>query len=197
MLKELREGIPAALDRVRRRHPGFKNATASDLAPGQFRLSDAQLVVAREYGFSHWAELKERIDTNPLAVLLDTAIRAGDREAVARVLQSNPQLLHIAVRSGNWGSPMSHAANIGQLEIVKVAAQLGARDFQHAFNRAVLKGHLQCARWLLEHGAKLAPGIVMGPCETLNSAGLRFLDEAGAPLSDAKGNPLAPLEQVL
>src|SRR5512140_2082049 len=142
LLRQFRAGDPEALDRIRRRHPRFKAMDASRLAAAEFRLSDAQLVVAREYGFSHWAELKERIDSNTVAKLLDTAIRADDRETVIRALQSNPQLLHIPVRNGNWGPPMSHAANLGRLEIIKAAAQLGARDFQHAFDRAVLQGQL-------------------------------------------------------
>jgi hypothetical protein len=160
-------------------------------------LSDAQLVLAREYGFSNWAELKERINSNTLAESLNAAIRADDRETVIRVLRSSPQLLHVPLRSGDWGPPMSHAANLGRLEIIKAVAQLGARDFQHAFDRAVLQGQLECAKWLFEHGAKLVPGIIMGACETLNSAGLRFLDELNAPFSNQNDNRLAPLALVL
>jgi ankyrin repeat protein len=197
LLKQLRTGNPEALDRIRRRHPRFKDAGATTVKRAEFRLSDAQLVIAREYGFSHWAELKERINSNTLAERLDTAIRADDRETVVRVLRSNPQLLHVPVWSGNWGPPMSHAANLGRLEIIKGVAQLGARDFQHAFDRAVLQGQLECAKWLLEHGAKLAPGIIMGACESLNSAGFRFLDELNVPYSDDRGNRLAPLTLVL
>jgi hypothetical protein len=83
------------------------------------------------------------------------------------------------------------------LGVIQTIAALGARDFQHAFDRALLQGKLDCARWLLEHGAKLAPGIVMGACETLNAAGLGFLDELNAPFCDARGNPLAPLSLAL
>jgi ankyrin repeat protein len=197
LLKQFRAGNPDALDRVRRRHPRHKDADASSAKTAEFRLSDAQLVIAREYGLSNWTELKERINANTVADLLNKAIRADDRETVSRLLQSNPQLLHIPVWSGNWGPPMSHAANLGRLEIIKLAAQLGARDYQHAFDRAVLQGKLESARWLLEHGAKLTPGMVMGPCETLNSAGFRFLMELGAPCSDDRGNRLAPLAMVL
>jgi len=68
----------------------------------------------------------------------------------------------VPVRSGNWGPPMSHAANLGRLEIIKAIAALGAKDFQHPFDRTLLQGRIECARWLHEHGAKLAPGIVMG-----------------------------------
>jgi hypothetical protein len=197
LLKQFRAGNPESLDRIRRRHPRFKDGAVSHVATAEFRLSDAQLIIAREYGFSHWAELKERINSHTVAELLGAAIRADDRETVIRLLQSNPQLLHVPVRNGNWGPPMSHAANLGRLEIIKAAAELGARDFQHAFDRAVLQGQLECARWLFEHGAKLAPGIIMGACETLNSAGFRFLDELNAPYSDHRGNRLAPLALVL
>jgi hypothetical protein len=92
---------------------------------------------------------------------------------------------------------MSHAANLGRLDIIKAVAALGARDHQHAFDRALLQGKLECARWLHEHGAKPAPGIVMGACETLNPAGLGFLADLGAPFTDHKGNRLAPLALAL
>jgi ankyrin repeat protein len=197
LLKQVRAGNPEALDRVRRRHPRFKKASADQLARAEFRLSDAQCVIAREYGLSQWADLKTRITANTLAQTLDSAIRADDRETVIRVLRDNPQLLHIPVWSGNWGPPMSHAANLGRLEIIQAVAQLGARDFQHAFDRAVLQGRLECARWLFEHGAKLAPGIIMGACETLNASGFRFLDELNVPYTDNRGDRLAPLALVL
>jgi hypothetical protein len=92
---------------------------------------------------------------------------------------------------------MSHAANLGRLEVIKAIAALGAKDFQHAFDRALLQGKLECAGWLFEHGAKLEAGIVMGSCETLNPGGLNFLAELGAPFTDAKGNQMAPLGLAL
>src|SRR5262245_49183089 len=193
LLKEWRAGLPEAQDRIRRRHPRFREAEPATIAAGKFLLNDAQLVVAREYGFSNWAELKERINANTVAGLLQEAIHKDDRETVVWLLRANPNLLHIPLWSGNWGPPMSHAANLGKLEIIKAVASLGARDYQHAFDRALLQGKLECARWLHEHGAKLAPGLVMGTCETLNPAGLGFLADLGAPFTDAKGNRLAPI----
>ena len=88
---------------------------------------------------------------------------------------------------------MSHAANLGRLEIIKAWRELGARDFQHAFDRAVLQGRIECARWLHEHGAKAAPGIIMGACETLNAAGVRFLLSWMRRSSTSTANRLAPL----
>src|ERR1051326_9290732 len=192
LLKEWRARLPEALDRIRGQHPKFHEADHAAVSAAKFLLTDAQLVVAREYGFSTWAELKQRINADTVAGLLQEAIHQDDRQAVVRLLRANPNLLHIPLWSGNWGPPMSHAANLGRLEIIKAVASLGAQDYQHAFDRALLQGKLECARWLHEHGAKLAPGLVMGPCETLNPAGLGFLAELGAPFADAKGNRLAP-----
>jgi ankyrin repeat protein len=92
---------------------------------------------------------------------------------------------------------MSHAANLGRLEIIEACAELGARDYQHAFDRAVLQGQIECARWLHAHGAKLMPGIVMGACETQNPEGFKFLLDLGAPLTDEHSSTLAPVALVL
>lgn len=197
LLELWRAAQPEALDRIRRRHPRFHGTDDDALAAGTFRLSDAQLVIAREYGFRNWAELKRRIMSHTVVEMLDDAIRAGDRDVVVRLLRANPELLHVPVWSGNWGPPMSHAANLGRLEIIQAVAELGARDHQHAFDRALLQGRIDCARWLLEHGARLMPGIVMGSCETLNPSGLRFLAELGAPFTNEHGNRLAPLALAL
>jgi hypothetical protein len=193
LLDEWRERRPEALERIRRRHPKFRNVSETAPAAAAFKLADAQLVVAREYGFATWAELKQRIGAAGVAGALLIAIQAGDREQVVAILRAHPELLHLPVRSASWGPPMSHAATLGSLEMVEACAQLGARDFQHAFERAVMQGQLECARWLHAHGGQLVPGIVMSPCETLNVTGLRFLLELGAPLTDAQGSRLAPL----
>ncbi|HTA31689.1 MAG TPA: hypothetical protein VK731_14440, partial [Candidatus Cybelea sp.] len=197
LLKEWRVRTPEVLDRIRRRHPRFRDADDAAISRGKFLLNDAQLVVAREYGFSNWAELKRRINSDAVAGLLQVAVHSDDRQTVVRLLEANPHLLHIPLHNGNWGPPMSHAANLGRLDIIKAVAALGARDHQHAFDRALLQGKLECARWLHEHGAKLAPGLVMGTCETLNPAGLGFLADLGAPFTDANGSRLAPLALAL
>jgi hypothetical protein len=196
LLRACRAEEADALDRVRSRHPKFLKADHAAIA-AEFKLNDAQFVIAREYGFSNWAQLKERISANTVTGLLLEAIHGDDRETVERLLRANPNLLHIPLWNGNWGPPMSHAANLGRLEIIKAVSALGARDHQHAFDRALLQGKLESARWLHENGAKLAPGLVMGVCECLNPAGLGFLADLGAPFTDAKGDRLAPLGLTL
>jgi Ankyrin repeat len=196
LLDLCKKSDPDALERIRRRHPKFKNVT-DDAAITSIKLSDAQLVVAREYGLSNWSTLKQRIGAHSAANALHAAIRADDREVVVSILRANPEMLHLPVWSGNWGPPMSHAANLGRLEIIRACAELGAKDFQHAFARAVLQGKTECARWLHEHGAKVVPGIIMGACETHNAAGFRFLTELNAPFTNGEGNHFAPLALVL
>jgi ankyrin repeat protein len=185
-----------ALDRIRRRHPRFHKAEDDDISI-RAKLSDAQLVIAWEYGFSSWRELKERITGSTTAQLIDTAIRSNNVDLVKQLLTASPNLLQVPVRSGNWGPPMSHAANMGLLEMVKTIAALGATDFQHAFDRALLQGQIATAQWLHEHGAVFTPGIIMGSCETLNDAGFGYLVDAGVPITDHKNDPLAPLAMVL
>jgi hypothetical protein len=197
LLQDWRAGMPEALERIGRRHPRFQKANPDAITAGKFLLNDAQLVVAREYGFANWSELKERISAHTVVGRLREAIHQDDREKVVQLLRANPRLLHIPLWSGDWGPPMSHAANLGRLEIIQVVAALGARDYQHAFDRALLQGKLESARWLHEQGAKLLPGIVMGACETLNPAGLGMLAELGAPFTDHQGNRLAPLACAL
>ncbi len=197
LLREWRAQVPAALERIQHRHPRYPSASLAAIARAPLTLADAQLVLAREYGFPTWAALKRRIVSQGTVGALEEAIESGNVTAVRSLLRDEPELLHLPVRSGNWGPPMSHAANLGQLEIVALCDALGAQDHQHAFERAVLQGQLACARWLLARGAKLPAGVVMGACETQNAAGFRFLLEAGAPLTGAQEDPLAPLAAVL
>jgi hypothetical protein len=146
---------------------------------------------------AHWSELEQRIGVDTPARALAAAIRAGDRATAQSIVRQEPRLLDLPLVSGNWGPPMSHAANLGRLEMVEAMAAMGAKDFQLALGRAVLQGRIDCARWLLEHGAKLEPGVLMGACEALDADGMRFVAELGGPFTDESGNSLAPLGMVL
>jgi hypothetical protein len=196
LLQQCKTKSTDALNRVRRHHPRFQKAGDDDLF-ARLKLSDAQWVIAREYGFPSWTQLKERITGNTAAHLIDKAIRSNDAVAVTQLLIAYPNLMHVPVTSGNWGPPMSHAANMGLPDMVKTIAALGAKDFQHAFERALLHGDITIAQWLHEQGAVFTPGIFMGSCETLNARGFAFLDDAGVSLTDEKNNALAPLAMVL
>ena len=100
LLKLCKESSIDALNRIRQRHPKFRHTENGPLVK-IVKLSDTQLVIAREYGFSSWTQLKERITGNTAAQLIDKAIRANDATAVTQLLVAYPNLLHVPVISGN------------------------------------------------------------------------------------------------
>jgi len=54
-------GDPGARDLIREFHPRFSELT-SETAPIGFKRSDAQLVVARLYGFASWTKLRDHVE---------------------------------------------------------------------------------------------------------------------------------------
>jgi hypothetical protein len=63
--KDLRRGVhrdvPADVDRLRRLHPDGERLTASPTARRQVTLRDAQLAIARAYGFEGWHALVQSV----------------------------------------------------------------------------------------------------------------------------------------
>jgi ATP-dependent Clp protease adapter protein ClpS len=62
LLKALRGGDDNAIARFRSHNPRFAELTQDALRAAQVKLSDAQWVIAREYGFSSWQSLKAHIE---------------------------------------------------------------------------------------------------------------------------------------
>jgi len=186
LLRAIQQGDPAALAELRKHHP-----KAAD--PATAKLADAQLALARSYGLPSWPRLVQ-------ACRMTDAIWRGDADTVRALALRHPRLLHEAARGladSNWGPPMSYAANVGQDQIIQMLRTMGASDVQHAFDRACLQGKIETARRLHGMGARPTPGCVMGPCETVNGAGLAFLLELGAELADENGDRLAPVALLL
>ena len=61
LLADWKKGDRTALERLRAQHPRLKHLTLEEIAAAPARLADAQWVVAREYTYATWAELKQRI----------------------------------------------------------------------------------------------------------------------------------------
>jgi ankyrin repeat protein len=80
-------GEAQAVARVQALHP-------KPPAPDKFVLADAQLVIARGYGFESWAKLKHKIDslTKPPMESFGAAVREGDVEGVRALLGAHPEL---------------------------------------------------------------------------------------------------------
>ena len=186
MLRAVRQGDPAAIAELRKHYP-------KTIEPSAAKLADVQAALARSYGLAGWPRLVT-------ACRMTEAIWRGDLDAVRELVRKNPRLLHESARGvadSNWGPPMSYAANIGQDGIIAMLRGMGAEDLQHAFDRACLQGQLETARRLHAMGARIVPGLVMGPCETLNAEGLALLFELGAQLTDEHDDRLAPVALLL
>lgn len=185
LLRGIGRGDANALAELAASHPGRPDAHEATLA-------DAQLALARSYGVVTWPRLVVACD-------MTDAIWRDDVETVERLVDEHPSVLEEDARGvrGNWGPPMSYAANLGRDRIITVLRARGAADVQYAFDRACLQGQLETARLLYDMGARPEPGAVMGPCETLNGDGLRFLLDLGAPFADAEGDRLAPVGLIL
>jgi len=193
-LNQLRNQAKDLLKAVRRGDPE-SIAELRAFCPQAFdppRLADAQLALARSYGIASWPRLVTACN------LID-AIWANDVGLVRKMVLRDPRLLSEDARAvkGNWGPPMSYAANLGRNEIVEMLREIGAEDVQFAFERACLQGRLDTARRLFAMGARPQQGSVMGPCETLNGAGLALQLELGAKFEDAEGDRLAPVGLIL
>jgi ankyrin repeat protein len=186
LLHAVRQGDPVATAEFQKHHP-------KNVEPGAAKLADAQLALARSYGLPNWPRLA-------LSCRMIDAIWRDDADAVRDLVLKHPRLLREMARgtvSCNWGPPMSYAANLGRDRIIAMLRDLGAEDAQFAFDRACLQGQLDTARLLYAMGARPALDSVMGPAETQNDAGMAFLLELGAEISDANGDRLAPVAMVL
>ena len=185
LLRAIRRGDSSAVAELAKHHP-------EQPTPDVAKLADAQLALARSYGLVSWPRLV-------LACRLTDAIWRDDIDLVRDLVLKHPNLMHEDARGvkGNWGPPMSYAANLGRDRIIAMLRDLGAADLQSAFDRAALQGRIETARQLYAMGARPERDAVMGPAETLHASGLAFLLDLGAPLSDQNGNRLAPVAMML
>ena len=93
LLNSYRAGKDAAVAEVER----FERSPD----PANFALADAQRVLARAYGFSSWAKLKQHVD----GVNVETfcaAADAGDVATVRKLAKARPELVNIE-RGGEFG----------------------------------------------------------------------------------------------
>lgn len=185
LLRAIRRGDPSAVAELQKHHP-------EQVDPEDAKLANAQLALARSYGLPSWPRLV-------LACRMTDAIWRDDVDTIRELVLKHPQLLHEDARGvkGNWGPPMSYAANLGRDRIIAMLRGLGAADLQSAFDRACLQGQVDTARQLFAMGARPATDAVMGPAETQNAPGMELLLELGAAISDEHGDRLAPVAMVL
>ncbi len=123
LLSDYMDGDAVALALFGARKPGA-------LPP---RLADAQHVIAREYGFPSWANLKHNVESlvgTNAALALAAAIRLDDAERVRDVIARFPSLgttLDLAMPDGDFGAtPLLAAVHLGNRAMVDVLVSAGA-----------------------------------------------------------------------
>ena len=122
LLHAFREGAGEAIARIRAELPDKR----------EISLADAQLVLAREYGFASWAELKARIeeltaDSRPPIDRFKRAVRRGDAAGLRRLLEQY-QEVRAAVNEPIFGfdAPALVVATGHPVEVIEVLLEFGA-----------------------------------------------------------------------
>ena len=61
ILKGHEAGDPHTLKRIQEQHPRWRNASGAAIQRAHFTLSEAQRILANEYGFATWSKLRTHI----------------------------------------------------------------------------------------------------------------------------------------
>lgn len=125
------------------------------------KLHQAQLDLAKEYGFASWRALKARVDAQSLDGRIIAATTAGRAKELEKLVAANPRKLSIT--GGTWKLPLLHlAAEQGRLACVDVLLRAGfdvnkrdRLDNATALHWAASGGHLDVIKRLLDAGADI------------------------------------------
>jgi ankyrin repeat protein len=165
-LKRQQAADSEALARIRENYPRWRNLPEEQVAASPFALADAQLVIARKYGFASWSKLRSHVKTleaasstaEAVASLRDAAGR-GDLARLKALLDAHPEL--IDERGGEGVRTPLHEAVFGNRgAAVKLLLERGANpnircegDNAYPLHFAVEKHRFPIIRLLVEHGA--------------------------------------------
>jgi hypothetical protein len=83
LLKQLRLNHPDSATLIRRLHPAFINWRSNEIPVNGLHLRDAQLVIARRYGFPSWPAMKRQLSASVKAIDDKIVLRANDSESSA------------------------------------------------------------------------------------------------------------------
>ena len=155
LLHDLQLRKPAAVERFRSL---AINATLADA-----KLADAQYVLARDYGFANWPNLKEYVDSLTLTPReqLAAAVRASNSQQVARVLEGHPELKsQLNQPMVNYGGDPAILAAVQRSDrstidvLLRAGADINAREESWAGGRGVLDECApEMAAFLMARGA--------------------------------------------
>src|SRR5688500_2756099 len=121
LLAAFRDGPPDVTAEVQTHYRGADAAT--------FELHDAQLVIARAYGFESWPKLKAYVDGVTVTRLAD-AVRAGDLAVVRAMLDARPELVHMDMSEHNEHRALHYAVLDRNPQMVRLLMDRGADPFK-------------------------------------------------------------------
>ncbi|MCK5113397.1 MAG: ankyrin repeat domain-containing protein [Phycisphaerae bacterium] len=126
---------PEVLSRIKEQLPGAENLSEAEITDLKFPLHDAQMVLAREYGFTSWPKLKHHVEPPDNLRLLKEAIDNGDTGSVSKLIKQYPALLNenLPVNMGYFPrdiKPLSYACFRGEVDIVKELVNSGCDPAQ-------------------------------------------------------------------
>jgi len=96
-----------------------------DADAATFALHDAQLVLARAYGFDSWPKLKAVVDEVTVSRLSD-AVRAGDRVRATALLEARPEIINMEGPGGDEHRPLHFAVLARDADMVRLLMAHGA-----------------------------------------------------------------------
>ena len=117
LLAAFRAGSPDASREVASHHRGADAAT--------FALHDAQLVLARAYGFQSWPKLKAFVDGATVSRLME-AVRAGDTAGVEAMLRARPEIINTDASPTDEHRPLHYAVLARDTAMVRLLMAHGA-----------------------------------------------------------------------
>lgn len=188
LLKAHRSGDSDACARIQASFPRLSSASPSDILRADFSLQDAQLVLAREYGFEGWPRLKSHVeslrdaDAPPdLIEQFKTSVQEGDADGLKALFARHPELRSkvdepyfsfdapAIVQAAGGGhrdlidTLLDHGADIN----VRSRWWAGGSSALHTVSGSMLSYNPDLAAYLIERGAVV---------DALSAAGLGLLE---------------------
>ena len=163
LLRDVWAGDTEAISQVRAFLPNAPN-------PDALKLHEAQLIIARGYGFDSWAAMKRKIESltgSPLEQF-DSAVREGDTERARELLEKHGDIrARINEPRFDFDSPAIHQAkkNLGLVDVlIEYGADINARSKFWAGGFGILEWDLtlEQARPLIDRGARITPWAAAG-----------------------------------
>lgn len=163
LLEQFHSGDATAVAEV---HAHVQGARADS-----FALHDAQLVLARAYGFPSWPKLKAYVDGVTMQRFVEAA-RAGDLAIVRRMAAIRPELVNLDVSANDEHQALHHAVIGRHADVVRFLVQQGAnarkgiyphREASSALTLAIERGYTDIADAIREEeGRRASPPPAAG-----------------------------------